>query len=165
MYIFNFAFCCAFFFPFEVHCVKRVELLLRRREALLSLSSMTLYREQGRPLQQECVHTTCFSAGSWSHVSVYFFVWDVFLFFRFFLWFLFRWFSAGPCDKALHCTVPCAEAWGFGLDAVCLDCGVIIFLSLSGSQKGQNERTLASAPYGWSYCCSWMAHAVKSLIS
>lgn len=39
-----------FFFPFEVHCVKRVELLLRRREALLSLSSMTLYREQGRPL-------------------------------------------------------------------------------------------------------------------
>lgn len=33
---------------------------------------MTLYREQGRPLQQECVHTTCFSAGSWFYVSVYF---------------------------------------------------------------------------------------------
>lgn len=43
--------------------MKRVELLLRRREARLSLSSVTLYGEQGRPLQQECVHTTCFSAG------------------------------------------------------------------------------------------------------
>lgn len=35
--------------------------------------------------------------------------------------------SSGPRDEALHCTVPCTEAWQFGLDAVCLDCSVIVF--------------------------------------
>ncbi len=37
--------------------------------------------------------------------------------------------SAGPCDKALHCTVPCEEAWGFRLDAVCV--WTVVFLSFS----------------------------------
>lgn len=38
-------------------------------------------REQGRPSQQECVHTTCFSTGSRSHVSVYFMSQMCFFFF------------------------------------------------------------------------------------
>lgn len=76
MYIFTFAFCCAFF-PFWGALCEKSRAAPQEGGVTESLLH-DFVQGAGSAI------TTCFSAGSWFHVSVYFFVSDVFLFFRFF---------------------------------------------------------------------------------
>lgn len=153
-------------FSFSLRCTvwKRVKLLLGRREALLSC----FVSVQGAG---ECVHTTCFSAGVWSHVSVYFVssqMWFYFYFFNSFYLMIF-FFCAGHVIKLFIVLYHALKHGDLGwmLCVSGLWCSNYssssFFLSLWGSQRGQNERTCSIS------CCSWMAQsecsAVKSLIS
>lgn len=93
----------------------------------MSLSSMTLYREQGRPLQQECVHTTRFSAGSGCRecISFLFFFLSQMCFYDFYS-------NDLVLDHVIKLFIVLYRALKHGdlgwMLCVCLDCGVIIII-------------------------------------
>ena len=150
-------------FFFEVHCVKRVELLLRGREVWPSVSSRDFVQGAGSAITAGVCpqHALVQTHGlTWVYI---FCLRCVFIFYDF--------YSSNDLvlDHVIKLFIVLYRAlkhgdFGWMLCVSGLWCSYY-FLSLWGSQKGQNERTSVSAPLSWSYCCSWMARAVKSFIS
>lgn len=120
---------------FEVHCVKRVELLL------LCTGSRSVSARRALVRVQAVMFVFYLNNLVLDHVI-----------------------------KVLHCTVPCAAAWGFWrMLCVCVCVSTVVFcsfLSSWGSPKGQNERTSVSRLVTAEATVGLEWHpAVKSLIS